>query len=523
MKQKSLHTNTKFQFKTAVIVCWTCLLLITFLSNSLLFASTDVFFYDLEVKINPELRRLAGTNTVHFRAREETNELRLDLVSGLQVKRITQNGQSIRYTQAGGQIIIFLQKKLLKGQATQVSVLYGGIPAPEGGKSGLVWNISEGKPWCSAAPGHQPESWWPCKIHENDPADSLHLSIITPEDLMAVTQGKLAKYNSLPGPFRRWEWHIRTAVLPSQLSFALGPYVHFVQDYRRGSQSFPLNYYALSRNKALAKQSFSELKVPLMLDCLERHLGPYPFPRAGYAFIETPGPSQGLPGLIPFNRESFEQDFAPGLLRETARQWLGHKVRFEDENGKALAAGLRGFMQVIHLECRHGQDSAFAWLETLQKATSSTNESYRHLALGVWGWQNLRYQVNNDSLFLGTIRLFSNRFANKSLKGNDIYQFFDEKLAISSKPILHQYIIQKEVPILEYAWKKRGKRYMLRYQWVGTSPDFAMSLRFFLKTREERVESGTELYEVDMTARDKANLTFDLERAWYILKESKKL
>ncbi|MEZ4686459.1 MAG: hypothetical protein R3B47_10455 [Bacteroidia bacterium] len=59
-------------------------------------------FYDLEVKINPELRRLAGTNTVHFRAREATNELRLDLVSGLQVKRVSQNNHQIRFSQADG-------------------------------------------------------------------------------------------------------------------------------------------------------------------------------------------------------------------------------------------------------------------------------------------------------------------------------------------------------------------------------------------------------------------------------------
>jgi aminopeptidase N len=340
---------------------------------------------------------------------------------------------------------------------------------------------------------------------------------------MAVTQGTLARYNAVPGGFRRWEWHIRTAVSPAQLSFALGPYVHFVQDYQRGTQSFPLNYYALSDNKSAAKNNFAKLKVPRMLDCLERYLGPYPFPRAGYAFIETPSPSQGLPGLIPFNRESFETDFSPALLRETARQWLGHRIQFEDEEAKALGAGLRGFMQVLHLDCRFGQDSAYAWLQNLQQATNASNQAYRDLALGVWGWQNLRYQVNNDSLFLGTISLLVSRFANKSIKGSDLLAFLDEKLAIQASPILLQYIIRKEVPILEYAWKKRGKRYMLRYHWVGTPDDFTMSLRFLLKTREERVQSGTELYEVDMTARDRENLKFDLEKAWYILKEAKKL
>ena len=498
------------------------LLIFTFLTN-LTFASTDIFFYDLEVKIDPELRRLAGTNTVHFRAREACSEIRLDLVSGLQVKRVSQRGRKIRFTQAGGQVIIFLSDKLLPGQATSVSVLYGGIPAPEAGESGLVWNRSEGKPWCSAAPGHQPESWWPCKIHENDPVDSMHLSIITPTELMAVTQGKLADYTDLPGQFRRWEWHIRTTVSPAQLSFALGPYVHFVQDYQRGSQSFPLNYYALSSNKVLAKQNFAKLKVPLMLDCLEHYLGPYPYPRAGYAFIETPGPSQGLPGLIPFSREGFEKDFGPGLIRETARQWLGHRLKFKDEEAQALGVGLRGFMQVLHMECRHGQDSALAWLKELQQAGSSTDEGYRSLALSIWGWQNLRYQVNNDSLFFGMIRLLASRSPNDGFSAEDFYQFIEQKLAFSGRSILHQFVVKKEVPVLEYAWKKRGKRYMLRYHWIGTSSDFDMPLRFHLKNREERVESGTDLYEVEMTARDKDNLSFDLKNAWYLLREAKKL
>ena len=486
-------------------------------------ASTDIYFYDLEVKIDPNRQRLAGTNKVHFRATKATAELRLDLVSGLQVKRVSQNRQKLRFTQAGGEVIIFLSQSLQPGQATSVEVLYGGVPAPDASQTGLTWSSSNGQPWCSVSPNHQPESWWPCRVRTADPVDSMHVSVITPKGLMAISQGYLARYSRLPGQFRRWEWHIRTRLLPQDLSFAMGPYVHFIQEYQRGSQAFPLNYYVLSNNKEAAKRTFGALQVPDMLNCLEQYLGPFPYPKEGYAFLETPAASQGLPGLIPFNKESFETDFGPALLRETARQWIGHRLILADEKAKGLGVSLRAFMQVMHIECRFGKDSANAYLSSLQQAASSSQSSFRNLGFGVWAWQNLRFQVDNDSLFFGTLRLLASRKPKEGFTGMEFYAFLEQKLAVPVKPILEQYVFIKELPVLEYAWKKKGRKQILQYHWFGTPQDFQMDIVVWKQQEQERLGISSEVNQFEWTSADRDDISFDGERVWFSVKEAKKL
>lgn len=486
-------------------------------------ASTDIYFYDLEIKVDPELRRMAGTNHVHFRATKATAEFRLDLVAGLRVKRVKQNGQQLRFTQSGGEVIIFLVQTLQPGQASSVEVLYGGVPAPEDSDAGLKWAESSGQAWYSVAPGHQPQSWWPCRVRNVDPADSMHLSVITPRSLMAVSQGKLTQYGTLAGQFRRWEWRIRNNLRPEQLSFAVGPYVHFVQEYKRGSQSFPLNYYVLSSNKEAAKETFGKLKIPEMLNCLERYLGPFPYPREGYAFIETPKSSEGLPGLIPFSRENFDKDFGPAILRETSRQWLGHRLRLVDEKAEVLGESLRGFMQVMHTDCRYGTDSADAYLSNLQVAASQGSQAYRKFSFGVWAWQNLRFQVSNDSLFFATLRLLASRNPKEGFTGDQVYGFLEEKLAIPVSAILDQYIFKQELPVLEYAWKKKGKRQLFQYRWLGTPPAFQMDILVWKQKKKERIGIASATNQLEWTQADRDDISFDGKRVWFLVKEVAKL
>ncbi|MFK7972458.1 MAG: hypothetical protein AB8F95_18960 [Bacteroidia bacterium] len=485
-------------------------------------SNPDIFFYDLEVQLNPALQRLAGTNKVHFRAVTDTDELRLDLVSSLKVKRVEANGSQLRFTQAGGEIIIFLPKTLKPGQTSSLSILYGGIPAAIKGKRGIIWGLNDGKPWCGTSPGHQPESWWPCRVRSADPVDSMHLTVITPEHLMAVSQGELNRFGSLPGSLRRWDWRINTRLAPDELSFAVGSYVHFVQQYQRGAQTFPLNYYALSNNKEAAKRTFGDLDVPAMLNCLERFLGPYPFPRSGYAFIESPEPSQGLPGMIPFSRESFESDFGPALLRETSRQWLGFRMKFLDDDAEDLGESLRAFMNVLHIECRYGKDSSDAYLSFLQQGYSSGSTKYRDLAFGVWAWQNLRFQVDNDSLFFGALRLLASRAPREGFDGEMMMDFFEQKLAIPVRPILRQYVFVKELPILGYTWKKKGKKYAFQYKWIGVSPDFNLDIVARRDDQVERIGVSSSLNQMNWTAGDQENLSFDGRRVWYLVKEVKR-
>ena len=66
----------------------------------------------------------------------------------------------------------------------------------------------------------------------------------------------------------------------------IGDYVHFSDQFVSAIESFPLNYYCLSYNLDLDKQFVQRVKPLLKL--YEKDFGPYPFPRDGYALVESP-------------------------------------------------------------------------------------------------------------------------------------------------------------------------------------------------------------------------------------------
>ena len=60
-------------------------------------ANYDVTFYDLEVRFDPEVRRLAGTSTIHFRPTQTLNRIQVDLHSNLRVAKISFEGKGLTY------------------------------------------------------------------------------------------------------------------------------------------------------------------------------------------------------------------------------------------------------------------------------------------------------------------------------------------------------------------------------------------------------------------------------------------
>ncbi|MEZ4686460.1 MAG: hypothetical protein R3B47_10460 [Bacteroidia bacterium] len=70
---------------------------------------------------------------------------------------------------------------------------------------------------------------------ENDPADSVYLSIITPGDLMACNRAiwlisGITEFQAMGIAYSHRDF-------ARSIQFALGPCVHFVQEYQRAGQS----------------------------------------------------------------------------------------------------------------------------------------------------------------------------------------------------------------------------------------------------------------------------------------------
>lgn len=48
----------------------------------------DVYFYDLNVKVEPEKKYISGSNTIYFTAKNDFDSLQLDLFSNMKINEI---------------------------------------------------------------------------------------------------------------------------------------------------------------------------------------------------------------------------------------------------------------------------------------------------------------------------------------------------------------------------------------------------------------------------------------------------
>lgn len=465
----------------------------------------DVTFYELEVKLNAKEKRLAGSNTFHFRATRNFNKLQFDLFSNLAIAKVLYHGEGLSYGREHNAVFVEFPETIQKGAVDSFTVIYGGEPIEANRPpwdGGIVWKEDKyGLPFLGVAcQGMGASAWWPVKDHLSDEPDSMSVAIIVPDYLMAVSNGNLRSRKKLAGNFNRWEWFINYPINSYGVSFYVGDYVHFSEPYVNGDNKYNLDYYVLADNEEVAREHFKQ--VTPMLKIFEKYFGPYPFPKDGYALVETNYWGMEHQSAVAYGNEfknMTEYDFDFIIIHESLHEWFGNSLSMKDNADMWIHESFTTYGEWVYLEERYDYEKAVQYALGQRRRivnkvplVGPRDVNYDHWPAadiyfkGAWMLHSLRNSVNNDSLWFATLYDFATDHRLTFLETGEVISYFNQKLGADYSAHFEQFLFYKDLPVLEVKFSGKGKNAKFHYRWNADVEGFGMPVDAKIKGEDLR-------------------------------------
>ncbi|MEO6169214.1 MAG: M1 family metallopeptidase [Chitinophagales bacterium] len=453
----------------------------------------DVTFYDLKMKIDIKRHLIAGSNSIQYIVMQDFDSLQIDLFAKMKIEKIVCNGIELNYRRELNAVVVKFTETQKRGSNGGITVYYSGVPQiakspPWDG--GFVWKRdAHGIDWVGVScEGTGASLWWPCKDHLSDEPDSMALSFTVPSGLTCVSNGTLRQKKANEDGTSEWNWFVSYPINNYNVTVNLANYSHWEDSYLYESDTLPLDYYVLADNMTQAKEHFEQVK--LMLACFEKYFGPYPFPKDGYALVETNYWGMEHQGAIAYgnNYENTKEGFDYIIVHESAHEWWGNNVSCEDVADLWIHESFATYAEAIYVECTQSKEAAVKYLINQRwkisdkypiigpygvnfQATENDNDMYYK---GSWMLHTFRNVVNNDSLFFSILKNIQFHFALQTTNTEQLLKYINELAGKDYTYLFDQYLKYSSPPVLEFRTHQKGKDTRLEYRWKADVPDFSM-------------------------------------------------
>ncbi|MEL6592578.1 MAG: M1 family metallopeptidase [Bacteroidota bacterium] len=493
----------------------------------------DVSYYDLEIKVDSKLKRIAGSNKIHFRAVENFRELQIDLFANMDIARITWQGKELGFSREENAVFVRFPERIPQGSQQMIEVLYAGAPSvarrpPWDG--GFIWSQDpNGNEWVNVAcEGFGASSWWPLKDHLSDEPDSLQFSVIYPKGLMVVANGNLRATEDLPGEFTKWTYFVSNPINSYNLSLQIGDYVRFTDVYKNASGFHELKYYVLRDNKEKAVEHFKQVKG--MLACFESYFGEYPFWSDGYALVETSywgmEHQSGIAYGNNYKNNEFGFDFI--IIHESGHEWFGNSISVADHADMWIHEAFTTYMEAVYVERFHGEEQMLAYLNTQRPRIGNKVAIQGYYGVnfqkwpdadmyfkGSWMLHTLRSIVGDDERWFEMLKQMCIEHRHSIVDTKTIVDYISFKLGADYSTFFAEYLNHLGQPILEYKIERKKRRSTFSYRWVANEANFAMPIDISLYGEIVRLEPTTKWQSITEKKLTEKNLSFDPDWGLY--------
>lgn len=469
----------------------------------------DVVYYHLDVTVDPDTRRVDGSNLIRFQVTEPFRRMQLDLFPSMIVSEIrTERGEPVRFTRDEGALFLDMPREYQEGETGTVRISYGGTPIsaerpPWSG--GFIWTTdAEGNPWVTVScQGTGASLWWPNKDHQSDEPDSMLISITVPPGLQNISNGRLRKITETNGGWKRFDWFVSNPINNYNVTVNIGVYDHVGDLYVRDGDTLSLDYFVMPYNREKAVRQFEQVRPTL--ECFEKYFGRYPFPADGYKLVETPYlgmehqsaiayGNQYMNGYAGTAQSAVGPSSSIGLLfdfiivHETAHEWWGNSVTARDIADMWIHESFGAYAEAIFVEEQWGYDAAIDYINA--KKSSVAND---RPIIGVYNVHNtgskdmynkgqlvlntLRHVIDDDKLWWDLIRELATTFRMKTVTAEEIVTFINQQTGSDYTPFFDQYFRASAIPELQVYMTSHGTETVMQYRWDADVKEFAMPVK----------------------------------------------
>jgi aminopeptidase N len=430
----------------------------------------DVTFYDLNLTLDPEHKKLGGEVTIRFRALENLEIIRFDLFKNLKIHRVSLSGKTLSFKRNDRAVYIALPEPLDAGKDYSMTVSYGGRPLKARKppwRGGMIWEKDKsGNPWIGVTCESEGGSiWFPCKDHLSDEPDSVRLHMTVPEGLQVVSNGILENHISLPGK-ETYTWSTHYPINIYNITFYAGKYEHIADTLSTTQGLLNLDYYILPENSEKARKHFAQVKK--VINIYSAAFGPYPWIKEGFKLVESPFEGMEHQTAIAYGSGYQDLSWLGGdyiIVHETAHEWWGNAVSVSDFSDIWLQEGFATYSELVFAEKMKGYDTSLMYANYWLASTINNklpvvgprDVSYWDYKDGdVYGkgalvLHTIRNIINDSTLFFNILQTFYREHAVKSHVTTDDFKEVVERMTGKSwDKFFAAYLYSRKVPVLKW-------------------------------------------------------------------------
>lgn len=498
----------------------------------------DVLHYHLAIEFFPETKSVKGSNAITFKTLKAGKKMQIDLQPPLAVTKIAHGGSQLKFEREGNVYWVNFENEIPKGVEDKIEVFYEGKPVESKNppwSGGVTWGRDDlGEHFIvTTAQGIGASIWWANKDHGSDEPDrGMQTSVTVPENLVAVSNGRLKKIDENKNDkTRTYHWAVINPINNYGVNVNIGNYVHFSEKYKGVGGNLDIDYWVLAHQKEAAVRQFRE--VPRMLEAFEHWFGKYPFYEDGYKLVTVSYPGMEHQSSVTYgnwfrngyrNRDvsgtgiGFKFDFI--IVHESGHEWFGNNISMKDAADMWIHEGFTNYSENLFVEYHFGKKDA-------EDYVIGTRRNIRNDSpiIGTYGTNRegsgdmyykggnllhtIRHVVNDDKKWLAIMRGLNADFRHKTVTTQQIESYISQKAGIDLSKVFDQYLRTTQIPALQY--KTEGKT--LSYKYARVVKGFAMPIRVNINGQEVAITPNetTQTY----TFADEIK-TFEVNRNFYV-------
>ena len=407
-----------------------------------------------------------------------------------------------------------------------IEIHYAGIPREATNPpwdGGFVWKKDpNGLDWLgTAVQDIGSAAWWPEPIWECAEPYQSRITCTYPERLRFIGNGNLIADSTNNENQRITTWHVNHPINPYNLTLNIGDYVHWSDTLVRPNNKLPLDYYVIRPFRQTAEKHFKTRVIP-MLKSFENAFGPYPFPKDGYALIQSAYAGLEHQGAIAYGNGFIDgyrgKDYSGVgilfdfiLIHETGHEWWGNSVTAATADDFWMQEAFCTYAEVIYVRDVFGEKESYQYIKAKERLVDNETpimpgsrggtDMYTKGALML---NTLRTLVDNDSVWFNTLKKLALDFAHACITTKELMHFLSENLNINVQPLFYEYLYKTNPPKLTVQPALNPKLTQIyKFSLQEAEKDFSLPLIIQRNGKNELFKISNTVTEIQLSPNDK--------------------
>ena len=460
----------------------------------------DLVYYDLDVTVQPKVKSIRGTNTIHYKVVSPNNIMQIDLQPPMKLIKAVQDEVELSINQNGNAHFIQLEKKQNRKKIEQIVLHFEGQPkeainAPWDG--GFSWkkDYNDNDFIATSCQGIGASVWWPNKDHMYDEVDSLQMKITVPKHLKAVGNGRLRAVTKNEKT-ASYTWFVSNPINNYGVNINIGDYVDFSETYNGEKGNLDMHYFVLKDNLNKAKKQF--LDAPKMMKAFEYWFGPYPFYEDSYKLVEVPYLGMEHQSSITYGNQykngylgrdlsgtgwGLKFDFI--IIHESGHEWFANNITNKDIADMWIHEGFTAYSENLFLDYYYGKEASSEYVIGTRKRIRNDRPIIGNYNVNAEGSPDMYYKganmihmlrqfTKNDEKWRGILRKMNAKFHHQTVTTQQIESFLSDEIDLDLHSFFNQYLRDVRIPTLEYKIDKN----ILHYRWTNVVEGFEMPIEY---------------------------------------------